>query len=250
MEFPIRALSDDEVAGFRGEYERLEPLLGGPPPAPQHGQSHLHFHWAHALATRPAILDLVESLVGPDILIHSSTLFCKRPHDRAFVSWHQDGYTWGLSEPLLVTAWIAITDSSAENGCMRAIPGTHRRRLSHAERRHKDNLLRITGLAVDDAIDEDRAVDVVLRAGELSLHHPDLVHGSSPNRSPDSRLGFVVRYVSPAVRQDRRHHQVVLARGADAYGNYELVDPPRPASPAEGLAAHAAFWREPRRNAR
>jgi non-haem Fe2+, alpha-ketoglutarate-dependent halogenase len=238
--FPLSALTPAETERFRAEYEHLEPLLTGP----ARGQCHLHFRWARELATHPAILDLAECLIGPDILVHSTTLFCKRPGDRTFVSWHQDGYTWGLSEPLLVTAWLALSDSTVENGCMRAIPGSHARRLSHAERPQRYNLLRRTGLEILDEIDEEAAVAVELRAGELSVHHPDLVHGSSPNVCGHSRLGFVARYVSPAVRQESNHHPVVLARGSDAHGHYARMDEPPPPDFDAGMEAHTAFWQQ------
>jgi ectoine hydroxylase-related dioxygenase (phytanoyl-CoA dioxygenase family) len=187
-------------------------------------------------------LDAVDDLIGPDILVHTTSLFCKQPHDPAFVSWHQDAHNWRLDDPKLVTAWVALTDSTPENGCMRVIPGTHRGRLDHEARPHRDNML-ATGLSVADAVDESSAVDFVLAPGQASLHHADLVHGSRGNGSDGKRIGFAIRYVSPSVKQERPHHEVVLARGEDSHGNYRLLD--RPPSPdfEEALTAHGEFWR-------
>ncbi len=225
----------------RGEFARLEPHLGAGT-TPQHAQTHLHFRWASELATHPALLDLVEGLIGPDILVHTTTLFCKQPHDPGFIAWHQDAHNWRLDDPLLVTAWVAFTDSNSSNGCLRVIPGTHRERLDHEARPQRDSMLP-TGLTLAAAVDESRAVDFVLGPGQASLHHADLVHGSNGNRSDGKRIGFAIRYVSPAVSQERPHHAVVLARGEDSHGHYELLDEEPSDDFEAALAAHQAFWR-------
>ena len=209
---------------------------------PRHAQLHLHFRWAYELATRPAVLDAVEDIVGRDVLVHSTTFFCKQPHDPGFISWHQDAHNWRLDDPRLVSAWIALSESTTENGCLRVIPGTHRTRLDHQSRPSEDNML-ATGLSVADAVDESAAVDFVLEPGQMSLHHADLVHGSRGNRSDDKRIGFAIRYVSPSVSQERPHHEVVLARGEDRYGHYELLEHEPPDDFDASLAAHDAFWR-------
>jgi ectoine hydroxylase-related dioxygenase (phytanoyl-CoA dioxygenase family) len=125
---------------------------------------------------------------------------------------------------------------------MRVLPGTHRQRLAHCERRHDDNLL-TSGLTVAGDIDQTAAVDLVLRAGEMSLHHVQIVHGSEANRSASKRIGFAIRYVAPDVNQALEHHVVVLARGRDAHHHYELLDEAPTGSIAEGVAAQAAFAR-------
>jgi non-heme Fe2+,alpha-ketoglutarate-dependent halogenase len=121
------------------------------------------------------------------------------------------------------------------------IPGTHREGLDHEARPHRDNLLP-TGLTLTTEIDESEAVDFVLAPGQASLHHADLVHGSNGNRSGGKRIGFAIRYVSPAVTQERPHHAVVLARGEDAHGHYELLDEEPSGDFETALAAHQAFW--------
>ncbi|HEX6117104.1 MAG TPA: phytanoyl-CoA dioxygenase family protein [Solirubrobacterales bacterium] len=238
---PLDVLGAAEVARFRGEFERLEPRLG-PATTPRHAQTHLHFRWAYELATHPALLDAVEGVIGPDILVHTTSLFCKQPRDPAFVSWHQDAHNWRLDEPRLLTAWIALTVSDEENGCLRVVPGSHLTRLDHEARPHKDNML-ATGLTVSAQVDEDDVVGFVLAPGQASFHHADLVHGSNGNRSDGKRIGFAVRFVSPSVTQERPHHAVVLARGEDAYGNYELLTEPPSDDLERSLAAHDAFWR-------
>ena len=207
--FPLPALSADEVAHFRRLHDELDQRLGDKPTAQQKSQCHLRFKWVCDLATHPRILDAVEDVIGPDILIHSSTIFCKYARDEKFVSWHQDSHYWGLSEPRLVSAWIALTDSTIENGCLRVLPGTHTRRFEHIENPQARNILG-KGLTVSEDLLLEQAVDVTLAAGEMSFHHADIVHGSNPNTTASPRVGFAVRYIAAAVKQTKRHHAVIL----------------------------------------
>ena len=237
--FPIPVLTEGERRRFRGEVDELEALCGAGAPRTLYGQCHLNFKWAYDLSTHPRVLDAVERVIGPDILVHSTTLFSKHPGEK-FVSWHQDSHYWELSEPRLVSAWIALSDSTVENGCMRVQPGTHLSRLEHTEVQHENNMLG-NGSTITLELDEERAVDVVLRGGEMSFHHASVVHGSNPNRSTGNRVGFAIRYVAPEVRQRRGHHAVVMARGRDAYGHYEHLREPPGHSVREGLPLHIAF---------
>jgi ectoine hydroxylase-related dioxygenase (phytanoyl-CoA dioxygenase family) len=237
--FPIPVLSAAERERFRSEVDELEALAGAGAPRTLFGQCHLNFKWAYDLSTHPRVLDAVERVIGPDILVHSTTLFSKPSGDQ-FVSWHQDSHYWELSEPRLVSAWIALSDSTIENGCMRVQPGTQGMRLDHTEVRHQDNML-ANGSTITTSFDEARAVDVILKAGEMSFHHASVVHGSNPNRSDGKRVGFAIRYVAPEVRQGRGHHAVVLARGRDRYGHYEHVKEAPPHSVRDGLPHHIAF---------
>jgi len=237
--FPIQVLSPAEFESFRCAVDELQLLLGSTARPPVFGQCHLNFKWAYELSTHARVLDAVEQIIGPDILVHSSTLFSKHP-GRSFVSWHQDSLYWHLSEPRLVSAWIALSDSTVENGCMRVQPQTHLQQLDHIEIRHEDNMLG-TGSTVQHELNEETAIDVVLRAGEMSLHHTHLVHGSNPNRSNGKRSGFAVRYLSPEVRQKRGHHKVVLARGRDRFDHFEKLTEPPAHSVQDGLPLHRAF---------
>jgi non-haem Fe2+, alpha-ketoglutarate-dependent halogenase len=244
--FPLPALSADEVPYYRHLHDELDRHLGDKPTAQQKSQCHLRFKWVCDLATHSKILDAVEQVLGPDILIHSSTIFCKYANDEKFVSWHQDSHYWGLSEPRLVSAWIALTDSTVENGCLRVLPGTHTRRFDHIENPQERNILG-KGLTVSEDLVVEHAVDVTLRAGEMSFHHANIVHGSNPNTTASRRVGFAVRYVAAAVKQTKRHHAVILARGQDKYHFYEIQDKPT-ASIQEGMLAQALYESEPRQN--
>jgi ectoine hydroxylase-related dioxygenase (phytanoyl-CoA dioxygenase family) len=245
--FPIQVLAPAEVERFRAAAEETDralreatpPVAPGERPVKMEGGCHLNFEWAHSLCTHPAILDVVEQILGGDILVHSATLFFKRP-GKSFVSWHQDSNYWGLSQPRLVSAWVALSDSTVENGCLRLQPGTHRTLLEHLEVHHEDNMLG-TGNTVKGGHDESQAVDVVLRAGEMSLHHAHLLHGSNANRSTGPRIGYAIRYLAADVTQSQEHHEVVLARGRQRHSRFKVQQEAPTQTVAEGLARHVEF---------
>ena len=230
----MHALEPSALAAFRAGFDAVTAQLGENRRPERFGQWHLCFRWAYDLVIHPPILDAVEDLLGPNLLVHSTTAFFKRPHSPEFVSWHQDGYNWILDVPRLASAWVVLSESTCENGCLRVIPGSHRRmRLEHSMRPEKDNLLG-TGLQVTAELDESHAVDVQLAAGEMSFHHVDIVHGSGPNRSDGPRIGFAIRYTTPDVSQQRAHHEVVLARGSDDRGHFDIREFPPEGSIADG----------------
>lgn len=242
--FPIAVLSKDETARFRDAYESFCEQLGSRPNAAQSRNPHLFHRWAYDLATHPRVLDAVEQIIGPNILVHHASLFCKYPHDGTFVSWHQDGYYLDLSEPLLVSAWIALSDSNVANGCMRVVRNSHQNgRIEHANSAIAARNLLPSGLEIACEVDERDATDVVLSPGEMSLHHVNLVHGSNPNDSAEPRLGFAVRYVAPSVRQCVAKVPTVLARGRDEEGYFESLESPPVYSFAEAIAAQAELVR-------
>lgn len=238
--FPLAALSRDELAKAAGVMEELEERLGGVLSSRSVMQPHLHFRWAYDLATHPKVLGAAKDIIGPNILVHSSTLFIKYPHNPNYVSWHQDGHYWQLSAPRLVSAWVALTDSTVENGCLRVVRGSHKHSLPHYERRSENNLLS-TGLHVAAEVAERDINNVTLKAGEMSLHHVNMVHGSGPNPSATKRIGYAIRLMAAGVKQVRRHHAVVLACGRDDYHYFELLNGPPTDDIKEGLAAAARF---------
>jgi hypothetical protein len=241
--FPARVLSEAEVVKFRGAFLALESRLGGRPAHRELIQPHLCYRWAFDLATHGRVLDVIEQIIGPNILVHSTSLFPKYPSETDRISWHQDAYYWGLSSPRLVSAWVALTESTIANGCLRVVAGTHLlQRVPHVQSgQHKGTRL---SLEVAVEVNEMQAIDVELRPGEISLHHPYAIHGSNPNRTDASRIGFAIRFVAPEVSQSLPHHAVVLARGTDDYGHYELLDSPPIEDIEEGIArqARVAAW--------
>jgi ectoine hydroxylase-related dioxygenase (phytanoyl-CoA dioxygenase family) len=230
----IRVVDEDRAAAYRSDFDALSAREGRE--NSQIGLQDRHFtdEFIWRLATHDVILDAVQSLVGPNILLLATHVFCKygEPGGRKFVAWHQDVTYWGLEPPIALTAWYAIDDADTGNGCMQFIPRTHRDGVrAHGKADAAGNLLSINQeVAMSDA-DEARADDIVLRAGEMSLHHGQLVHGSLPNQSERRRAGLTIRYITPDVRQARgnslgRGWRPVLARGADRHGHFDLCDRP------------------------
>jgi non-heme Fe2+,alpha-ketoglutarate-dependent halogenase len=230
--FPVLALSPEEVLKYRQACDELEAHLGGKPRTVEMRQMHLHFRWAHELATHPRVLDAVEDLLGPDLLVWTTEVFAKHPHDRAVsIGWHRDRPYMGLVGES-TTAWVALSDSMAANGCMRAVPAPSRRdpRPLVGERPSGRPGHQAGG------VDEGEVVEVRLRAGEMSLHDADILHGSAANLSDEKRVGFVIRFVTPQTRPLIGRPPVILARGGDGHNHFRIVDPPTEAGGAQSLA--------------
>jgi ectoine hydroxylase-related dioxygenase (phytanoyl-CoA dioxygenase family) len=219
--YPLRAVSEHEAARYRAKLEQHEAATGGPLRREFRQKSHLLFTWLAELTRKPSILDAVEQLLGPDLLVWQTAFFIKEAHDPSLVTWHQDSTYWGLSEPEVVTAWVALSPSTPESGCVRVIPGTHRLdQVSHVESADPNNLLtRGQEIAVD--VDESQAISMPLRPGEMSLHHIRTFHNSEPNRSNDRRIGFAIRYIPTRIRQTSfDKDSATLARGIDRFGHF------------------------------
>lgn len=239
--FPIDVLGPDGAARFRREYERVAGILGGAPEAVRLTQIHRFYEWAWDLATYPPVLDAVEAVLGPDIMVWSAQVFPKAARDPGYISMHQDGTYWGLEGGAVTTAWIALTASTKENGCMRLLPGSHRSAiLPHSDTFAAHNLL-TRGQVVQAEYDDRDVVDVELQPGQMSLHHVRAIHGSHSNRSDSSRIGFAIRYMTPEVRPLRPGQGAALVRGADRFGNWVLHGgPPSYPSLRSAVRAHQA----------
>jgi hypothetical protein len=241
--FPIRALSPAEAAAYRARLEAVERERGGPLGGELRHKGHLLFTWLNELIRHPRILDAVEAILGPNLLCWSSSFFIKEARDPAFVSWHQDSTYWGLSEPDVLTAWVAFSDSSIESGAMRMVPGSHTEQVAHRDTFAPDNLLS-RGQEIAVAVDETRAVDVVLRPGEMSLHHVRMFHGSPPNRSADRRIGYAIRYIPTRVRQvGGPGDSATLVRGVDEYRHFDPEEAPAADLDPAARAHHAAIMK-------
>jgi ectoine hydroxylase-related dioxygenase (phytanoyl-CoA dioxygenase family) len=165
------------------------------------------------------ILDRVEDLLGPDFFLWGSNFFIKEPHTGSTVGWHQDAYYWPLDPHESITVWLAFDDSTVENGAMEVIPASHRAGLlKHVRRNDTDSVLTLE--CERGQFQEDCAVPVTLRAGEMSIHDDMLVHGSPPNRSSMRRAGLTIRYSRTNVKCDlsiNPHFTTYLCRGVDRF---------------------------------
>ena len=236
---PVRAFSEPEARAFRARLEAQEARSGGPLQGKWRVKSHLLFTWADEIVHHPAVLDAVEDVIGPDILCWTTNFFIKEPGSPGFVSWHQDAAYWGLDPEDVVTAWVALTHSNLESGCMKVMPGTHlESHIPHVDTFHQDNLL-TRGQEIAVEVDASKAVDIILEPGEISLHDIKLVHGSEPNRSRDRRIGLAIRYLPAHVRQTKGRDSAMLVRGVDRYGHFDPEPRPRADADEAAIAAHA-----------
>jgi non-haem Fe2+, alpha-ketoglutarate-dependent halogenase len=241
---PVPVLSPAHVREYRARLEAFEASQGrslARLPGQLRAKTHLLFPWLADLVRYPAVLAAVEDLIGPDLLVYHLTMWIKEPGDDAFVSWHQDGTYFGL-EPAdrHVTAWVALTDSTEETGCVTALPGSHRLgQLPHTAHRAAANLLS-NGQQVEMAVDPSRVKPLVMRAGEFSLHHTHLLHSSAPNRGGDRRIGVGISYIPTLVRHAGTHRLTAsLVHGRDEHGHFDPEPWPRTDFDAEARAAHA-----------
>jgi len=235
--FPIKVLSSDEVAHFRVDLESITDN-GGDGKLKRFDGLHLFFDWAHSLSTHEALLGAAEDILGSDILIDGTLVLYKPPHDSSYVSWHQDSVYSGWHLTPSTSAWIALTASHRANGCMRVIPGSHKRGLlNHTNVQDDSNLLR-RGERIE-MVDDSRAIDVVLQPGEISLHQSTIVHGSNPNTSDEPRIGFIVRFVTSRITN--RERPMLRVRGEANCSHLSLAQPPAQMDHQRALAAWRSF---------
>lgn len=253
---PVDAFTADEAAAGARRFEALLAPVAGRPGVRLRNNPHLLLGWMADLVRDSRVLDAVDDVLGPNLLILRTTLFVKPPGDIRYIAWHQDVAYWDLIGDRVVTAWIALTDSTTANGCVRVVPGSHRGPpLAHRLAGDRSNSL-LRGQAADVVIPPERVACIELRAGQLSLHDGRVLHGSTGNPSAGLRAGLAVRYISPDVRQAGPRPSAMVVRGVDAFGHYRHqpaprfdFDPVARAWHARSLRHHAALvvWQALRR---
>ena len=223
---PIDVLTLDEANEIKTEIEKIENRW----PDALNGLGRNYVHMISPIFDKVChnskILDAVESIIGKDILVGGTTLFIKDPDNKGFVSWHQDAKYIGFEPHNWVTAWLAVTDANEENGCMRMWSGNHKEKIQeHKDTFNESNLL-TRGQTVQN-VPLEKTIPNELKAGQLSLHHPMIVHGSTPNRSNSRRIGFVIQsYIGANVEQVIGKVYVQQARGTDIFKYHEHTKRP------------------------
>ncbi len=196
-----------------GEYLRLAAYLASDVPL--------------RVARDPRVLDAVEGILGPDIMMWSCEYFIKEANSHKIVSWHQDLTYWGMDgSDHEVTAWVALSSASEAAGCMKFVPGSHKTQIvPHNDTFAEDNLLS-RGQEIAVEVDEADAVAAALSPGQMSLHHGRLFHGSGPNTTDDRRIGLVIRYIRPDTPSTGQGKDFgVMMRGVDRHGTRANVAP-------------------------
>lgn len=227
-------LSAAEAQKMRARLEAFEVKTGGPLKGSNRFKNHLLFKWLAELIRSPRILDMVEGLIGPDIMVWSTDWWIKEPRSPSFVSWHQDSQYWGLDTTRLVSIWIALSPSTLESGCMRVLPGSHLGPdLRHEDTYHDDNML-TRGQSIA-GIDDTKAVNLEVQTGECVAFAFRIAHASRPNSSDERRIGLAIRYLPPDARQTiTEKDSAALVRGEDRFRYFEHE--PRPCEDFDPVA--------------
>ncbi|MGB1147188.1 MAG: phytanoyl-CoA dioxygenase family protein [Alphaproteobacteria bacterium] len=219
---PLRVLSEDAAADHRQVLEATEA---------QHGKLHYKYKMHTVLkspwevATSPVLLDAVEAILGPNILLYNVTYIIKEPKTETHISWHQDLTFWGLSNDNQVTAWLALSPATQESGCMRMLPGSHHGGRHHHEKTEDPSNALAFGQTVG-GIDENSARLAPLQPGEASLHHGWTLHASMPNNSDDRRIGLNIQYLATDVKQvNHDEDSAILVRGRDDFRHFKVDVP-------------------------
>jgi len=256
----IPILSEDEVRNYRTEVEKTCQAIGGR--VTRLDAVHLFFRWAWELSTHPRLLNCLEQLLGPNILLKSTRLFYKYGRSASYVGWHQDGITERLEDGHAPAIWLGLTAATVENGCLRVVPRSHRFGLLQHEsnpeldplagtnttaqvqswsRAHGDEL---SGRITNVPPDLDARFDLVMRPGEMSIHHPVILHGSNSNLSTESRIGLSASYSTPELYNGRRAVVWVRGDGPKDHHHFEIIDKPPTATFEEAVAAYCASDRQ------
>lgn len=236
---PVRMLVPEDAAAARRELEAMEAASGGSLRGPIRTKLYLRYSWCHRLATSPAILDAVEDLIGPDIMLYQNTVWAKNAGDESYVSWHQDNTYFGHDPCNVLSVWLALSAAKPESGSMHYLAGSHR--LGQLPVRYevaRENMLS-SGQVTDIDVAPFTIGSVALEPGEASIHHAFLIHGSPPNKAKDRRLGITFVYHSPSLKQlgDIRT-SALLVRGEDRYGHFDHELPPGSADDPATIARH------------
>ena len=231
--FPLDLMSQNEAGQWRAQLEAIEKDYNDAKmPRTLNTYKRINAQavmpFAYDIASHPDLLDIIEGILGPDIMIYGAEFFIKEPQTPHIVSMHQDLTYWGLgATDHLVTAWVALSEVHTKNGCMQFVAGSHQNQiLPHVDTFAENNLLS-RGQEIQVDVKPEEKTDIILRPGQLSLHHGRMIHGSGPNQSDERRVGFVIRYVSPEVMQEVAiKDYAMLVRGADRARHFIHYAPP------------------------
>jgi non-heme Fe2+,alpha-ketoglutarate-dependent halogenase len=224
--YPFDAISKEEAASYIVRLDSYDKVLGEEAQKQLKIKAHVAAPWLIELARNKNILDAVESVIGPDILLFGASMFSKMGPDKRFVSWHQDAAYYGLDPQEEVTCWVGLTDADEENGCMRVLPGSHLGKdAEHEETYDPQNLLG-RGQTIR-GVDESKSAFMPVKAGQFSMHHERTWHASSPNPSTRRRVGIAFFYMPARTRSILGRRTATLVRGEDKYGYWDSEPTPK-----------------------
>ncbi|MDA0237878.1 MAG: phytanoyl-CoA dioxygenase family protein [Proteobacteria bacterium] len=242
---PIKVFSEEKAGLLRAQLEDYESMHGPVMKTPYRNKPHLIFPWVAEVIRDPKISDIVESILGPNLLVWGTNFFIKEPNDGTFVSWHQDSTYWGLSRPDVLTVWIALSPSRRANGAMKMVSGSHKlEQLAHTDTFEPGNLL-TRGQKIDQQIADENVAWIELEPGEVSLHHVRIIHGSEANTSSDRRIGLAIRFIPTDLSQvNGVKDYATLVRGHDEYNHFEHEPCPKVSLGDSEIATHTRIVEE------
>ncbi|MDB5810793.1 MAG: phytanoyl-CoA dioxygenase family protein [Betaproteobacteria bacterium] len=243
--FPIPVLTPVEAATNMRNIERLEARIGCQLSAAHkkyRSGSYTYLPWVEALCRHPRVLDAVEDVIGPDILVFWGTFFVKEPGSPAYTAWHQDSTYFGLDPHEHVTAWIALTDAGSDAGCMDVLPPNGKPRQYHHAKANLPNSINAAGQVIVEPLNETGITPMQLKAGEMSMHHTLCPHRSAPNGATHRRIGYGISFIPAHVKPTGSYRlPALLVRGRD-HGNFDLTPSPRAEFDDEAVAVGERFY--------
>lgn len=250
---PLPGLSSEEAQRYLGYIADIEAFTGAPITQKDQGmwrsEPYIYLTAFDQLIRDPRILDVIEDLLGPDILVWTGTFFPKEPKSPTFAAWHQDAAYFGLTPYKHVTAWIALSPAPREAGCMEVVrPNGAPRQLRHAAARLKDSI-NGAGQHIDEPFDDSDPICMELKQGEFSLHHTLTPHRSLPNSTSYRRVGFGISYIPASTKLEGPYRlPTVLVRGTDRWGHFDEIRRPQSDFSPDALAEHKRVYEAYRKN--
>lgn len=228
--FPIDVVSAAEAEALRSDLESAEKELADDP-----GRLALLRSYPDRLLPsfdrlirNRALIEAASAVLGPDLMVWSAAFFIKEANSPKIVTWHQDLTYWGLDDAEETTCWVALSPATVASGCMKFVPGSHKKQLvPHVDKFDENNLL-TRGQEIAVEVDEKDGVAVELQTGQASMHHGHLFHASGPNTTNDRRIGSAIRYIKTSMKQHTGDRSLVAhVSGKDDYGHFTIAEPPK-----------------------
>ena len=225
--FPFDLYTPEQAAALGAKVAEMEERVGGELQSRFRVKAHLPFPWLCEVVRNERLLDAVEDILGPDILCWGASFFAKKARDARFISWHNDTYFYPFEPQETLSAWVSFNVANLESGCVQYIPGSHLEADPvHVFKPEPSNMASDGRTVI--GVDETKAVPAILSPGQVVFHHERVIHGSGPNNSDHPRIGFVIHYIPPRVRNKTADHDTaMICRGSDPSGSWRADPEPK-----------------------
>lgn len=222
---PITLMPPDAMQAYRERVEAFESRYADAPKKLYQGP-HILAPWLQDIIRNADLLDAAEDLFGPNLLMMNSGFRIKQPGTQTHSPWHQDAL-YMKYEPMWATVMVAFTDFTVGNGCLRFIAGSHKGELLPHEESRENDPIQTRGQRITCDFGRARETPMPLGAGQATIFHPMIIHGSHPNRSTERRVGLIFEYCPTKTKRIGSRDSAMLVRGIDTYGNFDVDPVPR-----------------------